>query len=92
MSLIKKDGLIVVKRKDGKIVYDSWNDGSDVLKDKNGYYIMQWDVIKEKDYKKYLPKSWKPTPYTEEDRSKPIKNRTKKSKTKKNKTKRKRII
>lgn len=60
MSIIEKDGYTLVKRKDGKIVWGSWDDGSDVVKDKNGFYVMQWDVENNKEYKKYLPKSWKP--------------------------------
>jgi len=40
-------------------VYGSWNDGSDIYKDSKGYFVMQWNVEKEADYKKYLP-TWKP--------------------------------
>ncbi len=39
----------------GKAVYGSWNDGSDIYKDKKGFFIMQWDWDAEKEYKKYLP-------------------------------------
>lgn len=50
----------------GRIVYDSWKNGSDIYKDSNGYFIFDWDAVKEKDYKNYLPKSWKPSPPLEE--------------------------
>jgi hypothetical protein len=43
----------------GNVVYGSWNDGSDIYKDSKGYFVMQWNVEKETDYKKYLP-TWKP--------------------------------
>ena len=67
-----------------KIVYDSWKDGSDIYKDKKGYYIIQWNPKIEKTYKKYLPKSWKPNASNTKSKSK-----SKKSKKKTNKTKRK---
>jgi len=64
-----------IKRKsNGKIVYDSWKDGSDVCKDKKGYYIEQWNPKTEMGYKKYLAKSWKPT--TETETKKPKKTTT----------------
>jgi hypothetical protein len=66
----------------GRIVYDTWKDGSDIYKDSKGYYIFQWDSIKEKNYKSYLPKSWKPSP-----REESMKKTKKVKKTKKNKTK-----
>lgn len=44
----------------GKVVYGSWNDGSDIYKGKQGYYIIQWNPKTQMTYKKYLPKSWKP--------------------------------
>jgi hypothetical protein len=47
-------------KSNGKIVYYSWKDGSDVYKDKKGYYIEQWNPKTEMNYKKYLTKSWKP--------------------------------
>ncbi|MCJ7800870.1 MAG: hypothetical protein MUP82_00765 [Candidatus Marinimicrobia bacterium] len=50
---------MVVKSND-KIVYDSWKDGSDIYKDKKGYYTIQWNPKTEMSYKKYLPASWKP--------------------------------
>ena len=37
----------------------TYNDGSSVYKDTHGYYIYQWDNVKEVEYKKYL-KTWKP--------------------------------
>jgi len=50
---------MVVKSND-KIVYGSWKDGSDIYKEKKGYYIIQWNPKTEMSYKKYLAKSWKP--------------------------------
>lgn len=41
-------------------VYGSYKDGSDIYKDSNGYYIFQYNVKLDKEYKKYMPKSWKP--------------------------------
>ena len=57
---------MAVKDGKGRVVYDSWKDGSDVLKDRKGYYVMQWNPKTGKDYKKHLPKTWKPSP--EEDK------------------------
>jgi len=69
-----------IPRNSRGIVYDSWKDGSDVNKDSKGYYIIQWDVVLDKEYKNYLPKSWKPSmEYTIE------KSKTKKRKSKTNK-------
>ena len=53
----------MVVKSNRKKVYDSWKDGSDIHKDKKGYYIIQWNPKTDKDYKKYLPKSWKPSVY-----------------------------
>ncbi len=39
--------------------FGSYKDGSSVYKDKNGYYIYQWNPVKNVEYKKYL-KNWKP--------------------------------
>ena len=39
--------------------FGTYKDGSSVFKDKHGYYIYQWDNVKEIEYKKYL-KNWKP--------------------------------
>ena len=39
--------------------YGAYKNGSSVYKDKQGYYIYQWDTIKEIEYKKYL-NNWKP--------------------------------
>ena len=39
--------------------FGTYKDGSSVYKDKRGYYIYQWDIVKEVEYKKYL-KNWKP--------------------------------
>ena len=43
----------------GNIDYGSWKDGSSVFKDSKGYYIIQFNINKGKEYKKYL-KNWKP--------------------------------
>ena len=51
----------MVVKSNGKIVYGSWKDGSDIYKDKKGYYIIQWNPKTRLDYKKYLSTSWKPT-------------------------------
>ncbi len=40
--------------------FGTYKDGSSVYKDKHGYYIYQWDIVKEVEYKKYL-KNWKPS-------------------------------
>lgn len=45
----------------GTVVYGSWKDGSDIYKDKKGYYVVQYDPKKNEEYKKYL-KGWKPDP------------------------------
>jgi hypothetical protein len=50
--------------KPGSKVYGSWKDGSDIYKDSKGFYIIQWDPVKG-EFKKYLPKSWKPAANTE---------------------------
>lgn len=34
--------------------FGTYKDGSSVYKDKHGYYIYQWDIVKEVEYKKYL--------------------------------------
>lgn len=46
-------------KKGGKEDFGTYKDGSSVFKDKNGYYIDEWDNDKQVIYKKYL-KSWKP--------------------------------
>ena len=47
------------------IVYGSWNDGSDIYKDKKGYYVLMFksnaDWKANKLTKKYLP-NFKPVP------------------------------
>jgi len=50
----------MVVKSNGKIVYGSWKDGSDIYKGKKGYYTIQWNPKTEMSYKKYLPTSWKP--------------------------------
>ncbi len=47
----------------GKVVYGSWNDGSDVYKDSKGYYVVQYSPSRNETYKKHL-KRWKPAPDT----------------------------
>ena len=47
------------KQKGGKEDFGTYKNGSSVFKDKNGYYIDEWDNDKQVIYKKYL-KSWKP--------------------------------
>lgn len=58
-------------------VYGSWKDGSDIYKDKEGYYIYQWSAKKDI-YKKYLSKSWEPK-QTEVKNKRKTKRKTKKS-------------
>ena len=43
----------------GNIDYGSWKDGSSVFKDSKGYYIIQFNINKGNEYKKYL-KKWRP--------------------------------
>lgn len=45
----------------GKVIYGNWRDGSDIYKDRNGYYVIQWNRLAESSYKKYLTR-WKPSP------------------------------
>ena len=61
-----------------KKVYDSWKDGSDVYKDKNGFYIIKYNPKTNSDYKKYLRKTWKPSSDLVK-RKKPAKKSVKKS-------------
>jgi hypothetical protein len=42
-----------------KLVYGTYKDGGDIYKDGKGYYVIQWDVKKQKEYKKYI-KGFKP--------------------------------
>jgi len=44
----------MVVKVNGKIVYGSWKNGSDIYKDKKGYYTIQWNPKTDMDYKKYL--------------------------------------
>jgi hypothetical protein len=64
-----QEAVRLLKSLNGKIVYDSWKDGSDVCKDKKGYYIEQWNPKTEMGYKKYLAKSWKPTTETKKPKN-----------------------
>ena len=43
-----------------KIIYGTYKDGGDIYKDAKGYYVIQWDIKQQKEYKKYLP-NFKPT-------------------------------
>ena len=74
----------MVLKSNGKIVYGTWKDGSDIYKDKKGYYIIQWNPKTSMEYKKYMRTSWKP--------NKIKKTKTKKKKNKKRKTKKKNSI
>lgn len=51
-----------MERYNGMEDYGTWSDGSSIFKDKKGYYIIQWDPKAQAEYKKYIPKSWKPSP------------------------------
>lgn len=42
-------------------VYNSWKDGSDVYKDKYGFYILKYNKKSNGEFRKYLRKSWKPS-------------------------------
>ena len=74
----------------GKKEYGTWKDGSSIYKDNKGYYIVQYSMEKDSEYKKYL-KNWKPDPDTSSElclvkkRWTICKNK-KKNKTKRNKT------
>ena len=76
---------MAVKRSDGKTVYDSWKDGSDVLKDRKGYYVMQWNPKTGKECKKHLPKTWKPGPVEDKEMIMAKRRRAAKRKAKKRK-------
>ena len=73
----------MVVKVNGKIVYGSWKDGSDIYKDKKGYYIIQWNPKTDMDYKKYLS-TYKKYLFTSGE---PKVNKTKKKNNKKKKTK-----
>jgi len=73
----------MVVKVNGKIVYGSWKDGSDIYKDKKGYYIIQWNPKTDMDYKKYLS-TYKKYLFTSGE---PKVNKTKKKNNKKIKTK-----
>ena len=42
-----------------KKVYGTYKDGGDIYKDGKGYYVIQWNVKEQKEYKKYI-KGYKP--------------------------------
>lgn len=77
----------------GNVIYGSWKDGSDIYKDSKGYYIIQWNPKTGDDFKKYVPKSWKPDANTRPICRTPkkmvfcntLKNKKKNNKTKKRK-------
>lgn len=74
----------------GNIDYGSWKDGSSVFKDNKGYYILQFDINKGEEYKKYL-KKWKPPRDSDVlylDKAKKKWTKQKRHKTKRHKTKR----
>ena len=50
----------MVVKSNGKIVYGTWKNGSDIYKDQKGYYIVQWNPKTSMEYKKYMRTSWKP--------------------------------
>ncbi|OUU22040.1 MAG: hypothetical protein CBB97_15615 [Candidatus Endolissoclinum sp. TMED37] len=77
----------MVIKSNSKIVYDSWNDGSDVYKDKKGYYVIQWNPKTSTEYKKYLRKSWKPSNINKTKKNRKQKRKTKKKIKKKKQTK-----
>ena len=43
----------------GTKVYGSYKDGSDIYKDKAGYYIVQWNPRTQRPYKKRINGKWK---------------------------------
>jgi hypothetical protein len=47
------------KKNIGKEDFGTWRDGSSIFKDKKGFYVVQWNIKKKMEYKKYL-KNWKP--------------------------------
>ena len=49
----------------GKRDYGSYKTGASVYKDSKGYYIVEWSLKEEKEYKKYL-KSWVPPKNSEQ--------------------------
>ena len=50
-------------------VYDSWKDGSDVYKDKNGFYIIKYNLKTKGDYKKYLRKTETVAEFTKREKT-----------------------
>ena len=79
-STKKNQKLLKVNR---KIVCGSWKDGSDIYKDKNGYYIIQYNPKTNNDYKKYL-KTWKPITDSKQKYKSNLKGRRTRSKVAKN--------
>ena len=51
----------------GKCVYGTWKDGNDIYKNKNGYYIIQYNPKNNKDYIKYV-KNWKSNPFSKKSK------------------------
>ena len=54
-----KGNRVKLPKVNGKCVYGSWRDGSDIYKNKNGYYIVRYNKKTKSDQIKYL-KAWKP--------------------------------
>ena len=68
------------------VVYGSWNDGSDIYKDKKGFFVVQWNPHTENEYKKYL-RGFKPTNRNElEKELARIRSKTKRRQSKKHRT------
>lgn len=55
-----KSNRVKLPKVNGKCVYGTWRDGSDIYKNKNGYYIVRYNKKTKSDQIKYL-KAWKPT-------------------------------
>jgi hypothetical protein len=45
----------------GKKVYGSYKNGSDIYKDKTGYYVVKWNPRTQRPYKKRINGKWKAT-------------------------------
>jgi hypothetical protein len=69
-----------------KAVYGSGKDGSDIYKNKKGFFIIQWNPHTKNEYKKYL-RGYKPTgPNELEKELAVIRRRTRKAYSKKRRT------
>lgn len=65
-----------------RLVYGSWYDGSDIYKENGKYYVIQWDPVEGKEYKKFFTQQ-EIVPYITDN---VIKIRARKTKTRKTKT------